>query len=60
MEQTSLSFHYLGDPVRVVFSLSLGTFDASIFGTIFGKNFYKLTYQENYCFYLKIEYIYRF
>ena len=60
MEQTSSSFHYLEDPLRVTFALSLETFRESIFGNIFGKNFYKLTHQENYCLYLKIEEIYRF
>ena len=55
MEKTSLSFHYLEDPLRVIFSLSLETFRASIFGNIFGKNFYELTHRENYCVYLKIE-----
>ena len=60
MEKTSLSFHYLEDPLRVIFSLSLETFRASIFGNIFGKNFYELTHQEDYCVYLKIEKINRF
>ena len=55
MEEISLSFHYLEDPLRLIFSLSLETFRASIFGNIFGENFFELTHQENYCVYLKID-----
>ena len=44
MEQTSLSFHYLEDPLREIFSLSLETFCASVFDNIFGENFYELTH----------------
>ena len=53
MEQSSLSFHYLEDPQRVISLLE--NFRASIFGNIFGKNFYELTRYESYCLYLKIE-----